>query len=92
MLMKLKFSSAKIYEDIIERQWKWLNAPIREGDFNLRNFWLEDNLNIYVDLFRLRQKTLTVSMKSFGEQYEARKKKEAENTIFKNENGITITK
>lgn len=92
MLMKFKFQSAGVYSDMIERQWKWLNSPIREGDFNLRNFWLEDNLNIYVDLFRLRQKTLTVSMKTFSEQYEARKKKEAENVIYKNENGITITK
>ena len=53
-LLKLKNSSVKIYEDIISRQWKWLNSPCSEGDFNINNFWLEDNINIWIDLFRLR--------------------------------------
>lgn len=56
MLMKLKFGSTGIYEKIIMNQWQWLNSPCQEGDFNLRNFWLEDNLNIHLDLARLRNK------------------------------------
>ena len=43
-LMKLKFGSAGLYKNIIEKQWAWLNSPCKEGDFNLKNFWLEDNL------------------------------------------------
>ena len=55
-LLKLKFSSSKIYKDKIEQQWKWLNSPQHEGNFNIKNYWLEDNLNIHIDLFRMRQK------------------------------------
>lgn len=90
-LMKLKFSSNKIYNDIIDRQWNWLNSPCHEGDYDIKNLWLEDNLNVHIDLMRLRQKTLPVSLNAFVTQYDARKKQEAENTIFKNEN-ILITK
>ena len=90
-LLKLKFTSSKIYQDIIERQWTWLNSPCHEGDFDLHSFWLEDNLNVHIDLLRLRQKTLNVSLSHFAKQYEARKEAEKKNTIFKNEN-ILITK
>lgn len=69
-----------------EQQWKWLNTPCREGDFELRNYWLEDNLSMWLDMLRLRSKTLKVSLNSFAAQYEAKKKKEAEDTLFKNDN------
>lgn len=90
-LMRLKFASAHIYQNIIERQWKWFNSPCVEGDFSLKNFWLEDNLNIYTDMFRLRQKSIKISANSFLRQYEERMKAEAEKTIFKNDN-IAITR
>ena len=70
-LIKLKFgvkgeSSATAYRRIVERQWKWLNSPCKEGDFYLKNYWLEDNLqNVWIPLFKLRQKGLTLSLKSF---------------------------
>jgi len=41
---------------------------------------------MWVDMLRMRSKTLAVSMNSFAVQYEARKKIEDENTIFKNDN------
>lgn len=80
-LMKLKFgtsgeSSTGAYKKMIEAQWKWLNSPCKEGDFYLKNFWLEDNLGIWVDLFRMKQKTLNISLDSFVKQSEARKKEE----------------
>lgn len=90
-LTQLKFTSSHIYSDMITRQWKWFNTPCEEGDFSLKNFWLEDNLSIYIDMFRLRQKSIKVSMNSFLQQYETRKKTETEKTIFKNDN-IAITK
>jgi len=65
-LMKLKFTSGKIYTDILMRQWAWLNSPAHEGDFDLKNFWLEDNLHIFFDLYRLRQKTITIGMQNFS--------------------------
>ena len=96
-LLKLKFSSSKIYLDMINRQWIWLNSPVHEGDFVLKNFWMEDNLGVWVSLFRLRQKTLTVSLSHFSEQYEARKKAESahaegKDIIFKTEDGVEILK
>lgn len=91
-LLKLKFASTGVYHDMIERQWKWLNSPCKEGDFNIRNFWLEDNLNIWIDLLRLRQKTLTVSMSSFVDQFKARKVEEEKKKIFETESGMKITR
>ena len=82
LIFDLKFSSSGIYKDIIERQWKWLNSPCHEGDFDLRNYWLEDNLNIWIDMFRMRSKHLTISYSNFKKQYEERLKKQAENTIY----------
>jgi len=32
-LIKLKFASVGIYKSMIEKQWKWLNSPCKEGDF-----------------------------------------------------------
>jgi len=57
--------STESYKSLIERQWKWLNAPCKEGDFNLKNFWMEDNLNIYIDMMKMRSKTLQISFNSF---------------------------
>lgn len=85
-IRKLKFMSAGSYRDIIDRQWKWLNSPCHEGDFDIQNFWLEDNLRIFVDMNRLRQKTLSISMSNFAEQYEKRKENDQQNTIYKNAN------
>ena len=83
-LMKLKFSSSGAYRQIIETNWKWLNSPHRDGDFNLKNYWLEDNLGIWVSLFKLRQKTLVVSLKSIVKQMEQikEKQKQLEEQVF----------
>lgn len=89
-LHKLKFMSASAYRSIIERQWKWLNSPCDEGDFHLNNFWLEDNLQIWIDLFRLRQKTLTVSLTNFIEQYNKRKDEESRKVIAESESGEAL--
>lgn len=43
-LIELKCASTEKYKSIIEAQWRWLNSPCREGDYNLKNFWMEDNL------------------------------------------------
>jgi hypothetical protein len=66
-LLKLKFSSNGVYKSIIESNWKIFNSPKRDGDFNVKNWWLEDNLGIWVDLFRLKQKAPLCSMKLFLE-------------------------
>ena len=85
-LMRLKFASAGVYRNIIDRQWKWLNSEHDEGDFHVKSFWQEDNLKIWLDMFKPRQKGLMVFLDAFTKQYASRKAKEKENTLFKNEN------
>jgi len=96
-LLKLKFgtgsygNSAGAYKKLIERQWKWLNSPCKEGDFMLKNFWLEDNLaEVWIPLFRMKQKTLRVSMDSFVKQFEERKRAEAEKLIKMSASGEAV--
>lgn len=91
MLQKLKFMSVGAYRNMIQNQWKWFNTPRHEGDFDIKNFWLEDNLNIWIDLCRIRPKTAKFSMANIIQQYMQRKKAEMEQTIFNNEN-ISIMK
>lgn len=87
-LMKLKWSSSSIYRSIIERQWSWLNTPCVEGDFYINNFWLEDNLqNVWIPLFKMRQKGLKISMKNFMTQYEKKREEEKKKLIFVSESG-----
>lgn len=91
-LLKLKFMSNGAYRNLVESNYKWLNSPHEDGDFCLKNYWLEDNLGIWIDMFRLKSKTLKLSLSKFIEQYEARKAEEDKKRIFKSENGVEITK
>ena len=50
-LKKLKFSSSGVYQKIIEANWKWLNSPTHYGDFDIKNWWMEDNIGVWVSLF-----------------------------------------
>ena len=87
-LEKLKWTSSHIYEDKIEKQWKWLNSPCKEGDFFIRNYWLEDNLqNVWLPLFKMRQKGVKISLKNFISQYDRRKEEEAKKLVFMSESG-----
>lgn len=93
-LMKLKFqTSSGEYRKIIEQNWKWLNSPTKEGDFQLNNFWLDDNLGIFVDMFKIRQKCRTASMKFIHQQVLKSAEEEAKRTIMNDEdNGVQIVK
>lgn len=90
-LLKFKFIGKNAYESIIEKQWKWFNTPCNEGDFQIKNYWLEDNLGIWIELFRMRSKSLSISMNAFATQYEQRKQQAAANTIY-NDGNVLITK
>ena len=91
-LLNLKFMSVGLYEKVIQQQWAWLNSPCAEGDFQLKNFWLEDNIDVWVRLMQLRQKPLSFSLKSVGEQFAAKKEQEEKKTIFKTDTGMKIIK
>jgi len=83
-LMKLKFSSVGLYTSIIENQWKWLNTPCHEGDFDLRNLWLEDNIDIWMSLFKMRNRCIDCSLAKWIEQRDKVAKEKAERTIYSN--------
>lgn len=91
-LMKLKFSSSGLYKKIIEQNWQWLNSPKEDGDFNVKNGWLEDNLNIWIDMFRLKPKAPVCSMKLFWETKRKREATKKEQTIFSDDSGVEILK
>lgn len=90
-LMKFKWQSNGVYKNIIEKQWKWLNSPTIEGDFQIKNYWLEDNLaNVWVPIFKMRQKGITISLTSFMKSYEERKAEEAKKVLYKSGSGKAI--
>lgn len=91
-LMKLKFSSVGAYSSMIENQWRWLNTPCHEGDFDINNFWLEDNLNIWLDLMRLRDKYAKCSLSVYLKKKKELLKQKEEETIYSNNNGVEILK
>lgn len=91
-LRKLKSSNSGTYRKIIDDNWRWLNSPMRDGDFNIKNGWLEDNINIWVDMFRLKSKAPTCSLRLYCEQRERLEKERQENLLFQGENGVEILK
>ena len=91
-LLKLKFMSSGAYRSIIEENWRWFNSKKTDGDFEIRNGWLEDNLNIWVDLFRLKPKAPVCSMQLYMKHKQEEERKHTENTIFSDENGVEILK
>lgn len=90
-LVKLKFMSTGIYKDIISKNFQWLNSPHEYGDFNLKNYWLDDNMGIWYKLFRLRQKTIHVNFDMFKNKYQQQLKTSQSSTIY-SKNGIEIIK
>lgn len=90
MLYKLKMMSKGAYMKMIEDQWKWLNSEHHEGDFDIVNYWLEDNIQIWIDLFRLRNKPLKISYEFFEKQYLENKNNEETKLLFVSENGAKI--
>jgi len=87
-LTYLKFATPSIYENIITKQWKWLNSPHEEGDFKINNFWLEDNIEtVWLKIFKLRQKGLNLSYSNFVTQMESKTAEENSHLLYKSESG-----
>lgn len=54
----------------------------------LKNYWLEDNLhNVWLPMFKLRQKGFRISYKMFKQQYAKRKEEEAMKLVFASKSG-----
>lgn len=91
-ILEIKFASAGVYRSMIDSNWKWLNSPKMDGDRMVQNGWLEDNMGVWMDIFRMRQKCVNVSMKKFLDQRKQRLEKEKEKVVFRGENGVEILK
>ena len=91
-LIKLKFLSNGAYKNIIENNFKWLNSPHEDGDFKLVNYWLDDNIRIWCELFMLRKKTISINFDLFKKRYETELANKAKQTTLYNKNGIEIVK
>lgn len=52
-LKKMKFGSNGAYQKAIEANWKWLNSPRHDGNYDLRDSWMESNLGVWLQHFCL---------------------------------------
>ena len=91
-ILDLKFMSVGAYRNMIESNWKYFNSPKKDGDRFVKNWWLEDNLDIWIEMFRLRNKGLNVSMAQYFERKKESEKNHSKNVVFKGENGVEIIK
>lgn len=91
-IMEIKFASAGVYRNIVETNWKWLNSPKLDGDYQIRNGWLEDNMDIWTQIFKMRQKGLKISLKNFIEKMKEVERKNEKNVIYRGDNGVEILK
>ena len=90
-LRLLKFASTGAYKEMILQNYKWLNSPHEDGEFNVVNCWLDDNMRIWQDLFRLRRKTCNVSFSKFKQRYEAMQA-QMPKEVLHSKNGVEILK
>lgn len=93
-IKKLKFMSTSVYEDIITRQWRWLNTSHNECGIPAKNWWLEDNMDPWMKLFTMRKKSQELSLNKYMEvkaQKEAAKKPDVP-VLVDPDSGIEIIK
>ena len=92
-LMKMKYGSIGIYEKMIEAQWRFLNSPHEECGIKSPNWWLEDNIGVWIKFFSMRKKPQSVSLNKYIEAQEQMKRRnDPSNFLFNNDNGIEIIK
>lgn len=91
-ILEMKFVSAGVYRNIIETNWKWLNSSKPDGDYVIRNGWLEDNMDIWMQIFKMRQKGPKISLKDFLRKMDETRSKNDQNVIYHGDNGVEILK
>lgn len=83
MLIDLQTMSDKRFENIVQSQYNFLNTPTVEAGCELKNWWLEDNLQYWIDICQIPQR-----MTPFKIQYiEEMNKKNMNNKVWSNEDG-----
>ena len=64
-IMKFKTGSVGVYESIVKSQWKFLNSKHEECGIKSPNWWMEDNIGVWMRLFNMRKRGVTISMSRF---------------------------
>ena len=82
MLIDLQTMSDKRFENIIQSQYNFLNTSTVEAGCELKNWWLEDNLQYWIDICQIPQRMTTFKMQCLEEMSKRNLKK-----VFSNENG-----
>lgn len=90
-LMKLKTGSVGIYSKMIQSQWKFLNSPHKECGISSPNWWMEDNIDVWMKLFNMRKKSKVVSISRASHLKEMNSKGDEEHPYFEDkENGLML--
>lgn len=55
-LIEFTHMSAERYQSIVKAQWTWLNSPAEEVGYKLKNWWLEDNIDVWLPVFAQPQR------------------------------------
>lgn len=96
LLEKIKWlqrMSANVYSDIIEQQFRWLNTAHHEGGWNSPNWWLENNYEPWLKLWKLRHKSSTLSLSRYLEVKKQQEDEMKKSLILSKNNGdLLITK
>lgn len=82
MLIDLQTMSDKRFENIIQSQYNFLNTPTVEAGCELKNWWLEDNLQYWINVCQIPQRMTPFKM----EYIEAMNKKNMRQ-VWSNDDG-----
>lgn len=85
ILLDLQTMSDKRFFSIIESQWKFLNSSAEEAGHSLKSWWLEDNLNIWLDICSIPQKMTAAKMQWIEAQKKMMEAKQE--VLWQNEDG-----
>lgn len=64
-LYSLKNSTTKDFQKIISDNYAYINTPHNECRHPARNWWMEDNINQWMDLFSMRQKCKNIRFSTY---------------------------
>lgn len=77
-LLKFKFMSMGAYRSLVENQWKFINKSHHECGIDSPNWWMEDNISIWMKLFSMRRRSQPLSIDKY---LEIKQQKSIENQV-----------
>lgn len=91
MIMKFKNMSVGAYGKMVESQWRFINTPHHECGIKSPNWWMEDNIGVWMQVFSMRKKPGVVSITRALELFKMSKKGDEEHPYYVDaENGLML--